>query len=260
MQLEGKAVLVTGAARGMGRATAELAAAEGARVAVADLNIDGAEAVAKGIRDRGGEAVAIGADVGDLGSIDAMVDAALEAFGAIDVLVNNAGITRYAPFMEVTEEDWDSFMRVNAKGSFFTLQRVAREMIERGQGGRIINMASIAAKGFRGTSNAAYASTKGAVVAFTYQASSALAQHNICVNAVCPGPVDTDMSRGVGRQRADAMGRSFEEQLTAGLDSIPLGRMIPPEDVAQMVVFLMGPGGYNITGQTIHVDAGVLMS
>ena len=260
MQLEGKAVLVTGAARGMGRATAELAAAEGARVAVADLNIDGAEAVAKGIRDRGGEAVAIGADVGDLGSIDAMVDAALEAFGAIDILVNNAGITRYAPFMEVTEEDWDSFMRVNAKGSFFTLQRVAREMIERGQGGRIINMASIAAKGFRGTSNAAYASTKGAVVAFTYQASSALAQHNICVNAVCPGPVDTDMSRGVGRQRADAMGRSFEEQLTSGLDSIPLGRMIPPEDVAQMVVFLMGPGGYNITGQTIHVDAGVLMS
>ena len=260
MQLEGKAVLVTGAARGMGRATAELAAAEGARVAVADLNIDGAEAVAKGINDRGGEAVAIGADVGDLGSIDAMVDAALEAFGAIDILVNNAGITRYAPFMEVTEEDWDSFMRVNAKGSFFTLQRVAREMIERGQGGRIINMASIAAKGFRGTSNAAYASTKGAVVAFTYQASSALAQHNICVNAVCPGPVDTDMSRGVGRQRADAMGRSFEEQLTAGLDSIPLGRMIPPEDVAQMVVFLMGPGGYNITGQTIHVDAGVLMS
>ncbi len=260
MQLEGKAVLVTGAARGMGRATAELAAAEGARVAVADLNIDSAEAVAKGIRDRGGEAVAIGADVGDLGSIDAMVDAALAAFGAIDVLVNNAGITRYAPFMEVTEEDWDSFMRVNAKGSFFTLQRVAREMIERGQGGRIINMASIAAKGFRGTSNAAYASTKGAVVAFTYQASSALAQHNICVNAVCPGPVDTDMSRGVGRQRADAMGRSFEEQLTAGLDSIPLGRMIPPEDVAYMVVFLMGPGGYNITGQTIHVDAGVLMS
>ena len=260
MQLEGKAVLVTGAARGMGRATAELAAAEGARVAVADLNIDGAEAVAKGIRDRGGDAVAIAADVGNLGSIDAMVDAALEAFGAIDILVNNAGITRYAPFMEVTEEDWDSFMRVNAKGSFFTLQRVAREMIERGQGGRIINMASIAAKGFRGTSNAAYASTKGAVVAFTYQASSALAQHNICVNAVCPGPVDTDMSRGVGRQRADAMGRSFEEQLTAGLDSIPLGRMIPPEDVAQMVVFLMGPGGYNITGQTIHVDAGVLMS
>ena len=260
MQLEGKAVLVTGAGRGMGRATAELAAEEGARVAVADIDLDGAEAVAAGIRGRGGEAVAIEADVGDLASIDAMVDAALAAFGGIDVLVNNAGITRYAPFFEVTEADWDAFMRVNAKGSFFTLQRVAREMAARGQGGRIVNMASIAGKGFRGTSNAAYASTKGAVIAFTYQASSALAEHGICVNAVCPGPIDTDMSRGVGRQRAEAMGRSFEEQLTSGLDSIPLGRMIPPEDVARMVVFLMGPGGYNITGQTIHVDAGVLMS
>lgn len=259
MQLEGKTVLVTGAARGMGRATAELAADEGARLGVSDIDIAGVEAVAKGIRERGGEAVAIEADVGDLASIDAMVDAALGAFGAIDVLVNNAGITRYAPFFEVTEGDWDAFMRVNAKGAFFTLQRVAREMVARGQGGRIINMASIAGKGFRGTSNAAYASTKGAVIAFTYQASSALAQHDICVNAVCPGPIDTDMSRGVGRQRAEAMGRSFEEQLTAGLDSIPLGRMIPPEDVARMVVFLMGPGGYNITGQTINVDAGVLM-
>ena len=260
MQLEGKSVLVTGAARGMGRATAERAAGEGARVAVADLALDGAEAVARGIRERGGEAVAIESDVGDLASINAMVDAALAAFGAIDVLVNNAGITRYAEFMDVTEADWDAFMRVNAKGGFFTMQRVAREMVARGQGGRIINMASIAGKGFRGTSNAAYAATKGAVIAFTYQGASALAQHGINVNAVCPGPIDTDMSRGVGRQRAAAAGRSFEEQLTAGLDSIPLGRMIPPEDVARMVVFLMGPGGYNITGQTIHVDAGVLMS
>lgn len=259
MQLEGKVALVTGAARGMGRATAEQAAAEGARVAVVDINLAGAEAVAAAIKENGGEAVAIAADVGDLESIDAMVEATLEAFGCIDILVNNAGITRYAPLMEVTEEDWDSFMRVNAKGSFFTMQRVAAEMIKRGEGGRIINMASIAGKGFRGTSNAAYASTKGAVIAFTYQGASSLAEHNINVNAVCPGPIDTDMSRGVGRQRAEAMGRSFEEQATAGLANIPLGRMIPPDDVARMVVFLMGPGGYNITGQTINVDAGVLM-
>ena len=260
MQLENMAVLVTGAARGMGRATAELAAEEGARVAVADLNIDGVEAVAKGIRDRGGEAIAIEADVGDLASIDAMVDATLEAFGGIDILVNNAGITRYAPFLEVTEGDWDAFMRVNAKGSFFTLQRVAKEMVQRGAGGRIINMASIAGKGFRGTSNAAYASSKGAVIAFTYQAADSLARHNINVNAVCPGPIDTDMSQGVRRQRAEASGQSFEEHTISGLDGIPLGRMIPPEDVARMVVFLMGPGGYNITGQTINVDAGVLMN
>ena len=260
MQLEGKAVLVTGAARGMGRATAEMAAGEGARVAVADVNIDGVETVARGIRDGGGEAVAIEADVADLRSVDAMVDATLDAFGAIDVLVNNAGITRYAPFLEVTEDDWDAFMRVNAKGSFFTLQRVAREMVKRGQGGRIINMASIAGKGFRGTSNAAYAASKGAVIAFTYQAADVLARHNINVNAVCPGPIDTDMSQGVRRQRTEALGQSHEEDMIAGLEGIPLGRMIPPEDVARMVVFLMGPGGYNITGQTINVDAGVLMN
>ena len=163
----------------------------------------GAEAVVAGIKERGGDAVAISADVGDLESINAMVEATLEAFGCIDILVNNAGITRYAPFMEVTEDDWDSFMRVNAKGSFFTLQRVAAEMIQRGEGGRIINMASIAGKGFRGTSNAAYASTKGAVIAFTYQASSALAQHNICVNAVCPG---AHRHRHVARRRPAACG------------------------------------------------------
>ena len=259
MQLEGKVALVTGAARGMGRATAEQAAAEGARVAVVDINLAGAEAVVAAIKERGGEAVAIAADVGDLDSINAMVEATLEAFGSIDILVNNAGITRYAPLMEVTEDDWDSFMRVNAKGSFFTMQRVAAEMIKRGQGGRIINMASIAGKGFRGTSNAAYASTKGAVIAFTYQGASSLAEHNINVNAVCPGPIDTDMSRGVGRQRAEATGRTLEEQARSSLENIPLGRMIPPEDVARMVVFLMGPGGHNITGQTINVDAGVLM-
>ena len=120
-------------------------------------------------------------------------------------------------------------MRVNAKGSFFTLQRVAKEMVARGQGGRIINMASIAGKGFRGTSNAAYASSKGAVIAFTYQAADNLARYNINVNAVCPGPIDTDMSQGVRRQRAEAAGQSYEENTIEGLDSIPHG----PHDPAR---------------------------
>ena len=149
MQLEGKAMLVTGAARGLGRAIAEMAAEEGARLAVSDLNLPGAEAVAKGIRDRGGEAIAIEADVRDLASIDSMVTAAIDAFGEIDILMNNAGITRYAPLLEVPESDWGSIMDVNAKGSFFTLQRVAREMVARGQGGRIINMGSVVGKGGR---------------------------------------------------------------------------------------------------------------
>ena len=259
MQLEGKAMLVTGAARGLGRAIAEMAAEEGSRLAVSDVNLDGVEAVAQGIRDRGGEAIAIEADVRDLESIDAMVTAAADAFGGIDILMNNAGITRYAPLLEVPESDWDSIMGVNAKGSFFTLQRVAKEMVARGQGGRIINMGSVVGKGGR-ASNAAYAASKGAVIAFTYQAASALAQHDINVNAICPGGAETEMFAGVRRQRAAAMGQTFEEHTIAGLAGVPLGRIIAPEDVARLVVFLAGPGGYNITGQTINVDGGVLMN
>lgn len=258
MQLEGKSLLVTGAARGFGQAIAELAAGEGARVAAADIDMAGVEAVAQGIRDRGGEAVAIEANVGDVASIDAMVDATITAFGGIDVLANNAGITRVAPLLEVSEHDWDLIMGVNAKGAFFVLHRVAREMVARGCGGRIVNMGSVVGKGGR-ASNAAYAASKGAVIAFTYQASSALAQHDICVNAICPGAAETDMFAGVRRQRAEVSGHSYEETTLATLAGVPLGRLIDPQDIARLVVFLAGPGGRNITGQTINIDGGVLM-
>ena len=258
MQLEGKSVLVTGAARGFGRAIAELAVEEGARVAVSDVNLDGVEAVAQAIRDRGGEAVAIEADVSDIGSIDAMVAAAVDAFGGIDVLANNAGITRFAPLLEVSEGDWDSIMGVNAKGAFFVLQRVAREMVARGRGGRIINMASVAGKTGR-ASNAAYAASKASVISITYQAASALASHDINVNAICPGAAETEMFAGIRRQRAAAFGQTYEQNTLDTLASVPLGRIIDPQDVARLLVFLAGPGGHNITGQTIHVDGGVLM-
>ena len=258
MQLQSKTLLVTGGARGFGQAIAELAAVEGARVAVADVNIEGVEGVAQGIRGRGGEAVAIRADVSDLASIDAMVDATLGAFGSIDVLANNAGITSYAPLLEVPESDWDSIMGVNAKGAFFTLQRVAQEMVARGQGGRIVNMASVAGKGGR-ASNAAYAASKAAVIAITLHAAAALAGNDINVNAICPGAAETEMFAGVRRQRAAALGQTYEQNTNDTLASVPLGRVIDPQDIARMVVFLAGPGGYNITGQTINVDGGVLM-
>ena len=258
MQLEGKSVLVTGAARGFGQAIAELAAEEGARVAVSDVNLDGVEAVAQGIRDRGGEAIAIQANVSDVASVDTMVAAAVEAFGGIDVLANNAGITRVAPILEVTESDWDSIMGVNARGAFFVLQRVAREMVERGRGGRIINMGSVVGKGGR-ASNAAYAASKGAVLAFTYQAASSLASHDISVNAICPGAAETEMFAGVRRPRAESSGQSYEETTLATLAGVPLGRLVDPQDIARLVVFLAGPGGHNVTGQTINIDGGVLM-
>lgn len=258
MQLEGKSLLVTGGARGFGRAIAELAAEEGARVAVADVNLAGVKAVAQGIRDRGGQAVAIEADVSDLASIDAMVAAAVDALGGIDVLANNAGITRFAPLLDVSEGDWDDIMGVNAKGAFFVLQRVARTMVERGQGGRIINMGSVAGKTGR-ASNAAYAASKASVISITFQAAGALASHGINVNAICPGAAETEMFAGVRRQRAEAFGQTYEQNTQETLASVPLGRIIDPQDIARLAVFLAGPGGHNITGQTIHVDGGVLM-
>ena len=259
MSLEGTVALVTGAGKGMGRAIAIEFAVEGASVVVADINKESVDAVAAEIKGAGGLAVALEADIGAMESISYMTRSATEAFGPVDVLVNNAGVTRYASFMDVTEADWDLFFRVNAKGTFFTLQSVAAEMIERGKGGRIINIASIAGKGFPGTSNPAYAASKGAVIALTYAAARQLARHDITVNAICPGPIQTDMAETTLRQRSESVGIPLEELRRQNVASIPLGRMIPPDDVAKMAAFLAGPGARNITGQTFNVDAGVLM-
>ena len=141
----------------------------------------------------GRRGLAIQADMGSVTDIDRMVAEAIAAFGRIDILVNNAGVTRRAYIMDLTEADWDRIHRVNAKGVFFCLQRVAREMIPR-RSGRIINIASIAGKGFAGTSNAIYAASKGAVISLTKTAAQQLGQHNINVNAVCPGIVRTPLS------------------------------------------------------------------
>src|SRR3977135_3281683 len=155
-------------------------------------------------------ALVVQADVGALQHIDRMVREALEQFGQIDVLLNNAGVTRRADIMDLTEADWDRIHRVNAKGVFFCLQRVAREMIPR-RSGRIINIASIAGKGYEGTSNAAYAASKGAVISLTKTAAQQLGQHNINVNAVCPGIVRTPLYGAMVKVMAEKEGLSVEE-------------------------------------------------
>src|SRR5947207_7668683 len=162
--LQDKAVLVTGAGAGIGRATALAMAAEGAIVAAADIDLAAAERTAGQAAGNSRRAIAIEADCGDVASIEAMVARAVAEFGRLDVIVNNAGVTRYAYIMDLTEADWDRIHRVNAKGVFFCLQRAAREMISQG-GGRIINIASISGRGYAGASNAAYAASKGAVLA-----------------------------------------------------------------------------------------------
>jgi NAD(P)-dependent dehydrogenase (short-subunit alcohol dehydrogenase family) len=257
MTLNGKVALVTGAASGIGKACALALAEAGARVVAADINAAGAQATVDAIAAFQRPAVAVPTDVGDLGQIDRMVQQALTAFGQIDILVNNAGVTRRADIMELTEADWDRIHRVNAKGVFFCLQRVAREMIPR-RSGRIINIASIAGKGYAGTSNAAYAASKGAVISLTRTASQQLAKFDINVNSICPGVTRTALSNANLAVRAREAGVSLDEMERRRVADIPLGRANEPEDIAAMAVFLASPGARNITGQNYNVDGGII--
>jgi NAD(P)-dependent dehydrogenase (short-subunit alcohol dehydrogenase family) len=242
MSLVGQVAVVTGAAQGIGKAAAMALAEAGATVVVADIAGDAAEAAAAEIA--GGQRRALGAkvDVGEVAEIDGLVMRVIEAYGQIDILVNNAGVTRRADIMELTEADWDRIHRVNAKGVFFCLQRVAREMIPR-RSGRIINIASIAGKGYAGASNVAYAASKGAVIGMTKLAALQLATHGINVNAVCPGVTRTALSDANLAVRARREGMSVAEMERRRAAAIPLQRVNDPEDIAAMVVFLAGGGG-----------------
>lgn len=257
LDLADQVALVTGAGQGIGKASALALAAAGANVVAVDINGQSAKQAAADIAATGRRSLAIQADMGSVPDIDRMVAEAIAAFGRIDILVNNAGVTRRAYIMDLTEEDWDRIHRVNAKGVFFCLQRVAREMIPR-RSGRIINIASIAGKGFPGTSNAIYAASKGAVISLTKTAAQQLGQHNINVNAVCPGIVRTTMYGNMIREMAEKEGVSVEEIERRFVEGVPLKRANEPEDIADMVVFLASAGARNIAGQSFNVDGGLI--
>lgn len=257
MILQGQIALVTGAAMGIGKATALALSEAGADVIVADIDKEQAQKTAEEITAFQRRALALEADVGDVGEIQRMVDRAMDEFGRIDILVNNAGVTRRADIMDVTEADWDRIHRVNAKGVFFCLQSVARTMIPN-RSGRIINVASIAGKGYAGSSNAAYAASKGAVISMTRLAALQLGKHNINVNSVCPGVTRTALSEANLQVRAEQEGITVEEMERRRAQIIPLGRPNEPSDIADMIVFLASPGGRNITGQSYNVDGGII--
>jgi len=258
--LTGKRVLVTGGGAGIGAAIALAMADAGADVAVADLDPKAAERVAGEVKAKGAKGLAIQADCGDTRSIEAMVGRTVEALGGLDVIVNNAGITRALDIMEIGEKDWDDIYRVNAKGVFICLHRAAKQMIDQGKGGCIINIASISGRGFLGASNAAYAASKGAVVTMTWTAAQQLGRHNINVNAICPGVTTTDLVSRVMTERGKAQNRSFDDVLATEQKRTATGRLNTPEDIASMAVFLASDVARNVTGQCLNVDGGTVFN
>ena len=254
--LEGKVALVTGAARGIGLAIAQRYAAEGAHVAVTDLNEAGAAQAAAAI---GGDAFGLHLDVTRQDSIDAAVAAVAARCGRLDILVNNAGIFDMAPIAEITRESYRRVYAVNVEGLLFTLQAAAKQMIAQGGGGRIINFASQA--GRRGEALVAvYCSSKAAVISLTQSAGLDLIRHGINVNAIAPGVVDNEHWDDVDARFARYEGlQPGEKKRTVGA-AVPLGRMARPDEIAGMAVFLAGPDSGYVVAQTYNVDGGNWMS
>ncbi len=257
-RLADKIAIVTGAGRGMGRAIALRLAEEGAHIVTADIDGQTAHDTAVSVEALGRRSLPLEVDLGAMASIDTLVARAMETFGRIDILVNNAGVTRAIDIFDVTPDDWDWMHRVNAKGVFFCMQTVAREMVKQ-ESGKIVNIASVAGKGYRHTSNIAYAASKGAVVVMTQVAGQLLARHNINVNAICPGATQTEMLQGIQRDRSTQRGVDIEELARRGTASIPLQRANTPEDIAAMAAFLASDDARNITGQAINVDGGMIV-
>jgi meso-butanediol dehydrogenase/(S,S)-butanediol dehydrogenase/diacetyl reductase len=246
--------LVTGAARGIGRATALRLARDGFTLALVDVNAEGIAAVHAEIEHAGGAAFALAADLTALSEIERMVSCAAEQ-GTLSVLVNNAGRVIIHPFFEVTEAEWDAVLTLDLKTVFFAMQFAARRMTN---GGRIVNLSSISGRGGR-ADQAAYAAAKAGVISLTRTAALALAPSNITVNAICPGVVDTPMTQEVHRNRAQQQNITYEESLARMTAKIPLGRLETPEDVANAVSFFCSPDASYITGQTLNVDGGMEM-
>ncbi len=255
-RLQGKSALITGAARGIGKSFAEAYVAEGAVVAIADINMVAAEAAATSI---GPSAYAVHLDVTDQASIDAAVKAVEDRQGGLDILINNAALFDLAPIVEITRDSYDRLFRINVAGTLFMMQAAARSMIARGKGGKIINMASQA--GRRGEALVGvYCATKAAVISLTQSAGLDLIKHGINVNAIAPGVVD-----GEHWDHVDAMFAKHEnlqpgeKKRTVGA-AVPFGRMGTAADLTGMAIFLASPEADYIVAQTYNVDGGNWMS
>ena len=245
MKLKGMVALVTGAAQGIGKATAEVFAKEGASIVLNDINEEGLKKAAGDIEALGVECLPVVANTSLLSDVEKMYAQVMEKFGRLDILVNNAGITRDGLLHKMTEEQWKLVIDVNLTGVFFCLQGAAKIMRESG-GGRIVNISSVARYGNVGQAN--YSSTKAAVVGLTRTAAKELARKNIRVNCVAPGPINTEMLQAVP-----------EKVLEKLIQPIPLQRIGEPEELANTVLFLASDQSSYVTGQVINCDGGWFM-
>jgi len=255
-RLSGKTTLITGAARGIGYAFAQRFIEEGASVVIADINIERARRSAD---ELGNACTAVEFDVTQQASIDAGVMAAIDALGHIDILINNAALFTASPIVDIKRSDFDSVFAINVSGVLFTLQAVAKHMIERGEGGKIINMASQA--GRRGEPLVAvYCATKAAVISLTQSAGLDLIKHNINVNAISPGVVDGEHWDGVDAFFAKHENKAPGQKKAEVGKAVPFGRMGLPEDLTGMAVFLASDDARYVVAQTYNVDGGQWMS
>jgi len=251
-ELEGKVAIVTGGASGIGRAVVHALSKEGVKVTIADMDIESAEKVAGDVVRAGGSSIAVKTDVSRSQDVDGMVQEALRKFGAIDILVNTAGIGAGAMVQDLTEEEWDRVLNINLKGTFLCSQAVLKHMIER-KSGRIVNFAS--GQWFRPTlMSAPYGASKGGVVSFSKALALEVAGNGINVNVVVPGFTDTAMTRRIFGE-GDALQKGAE---SLGLIP-PRGQIAQPEDIADVVLFFVKPASRHVVGQTLHVNGGSLM-
>jgi NAD(P)-dependent dehydrogenase (short-subunit alcohol dehydrogenase family) len=258
MELGGQTAIVTGAGRNIGRAIALELAGMGADVVVAEVDEASGERTAEEVRERGRRALALPTDVTRLADLQAMADRTVAEWGRIDILVNNAGIHRSAYTADVTEDDWDRLLAVNAKGVFFASQAVLRHMVK-ARRGNIISVASMAGKMGLKTS-LVYGITKAAVISMTKSLAVAHAGDGIRANCVCPGIVETDMIFQIDREAGEKLfGLKPGEYLKQRVEQIPLGRIEAPEDVANVVGFLASGKSSYMTGQAINVTGGPVM-
>jgi len=245
MRLKDKVAIVTGGAKGIGEAVAKKFAAEGAKVVICDLNEADVQKVVKEINDNGGTAIGVECNVANREQVNAMVQKTVESFGTVDILINNAGITRDAMLHKMTDEQWDAVMNVNLKGVFYCTQAVVPIMRDKAYG-KIVNLSSVSRFGNIGQAN--YAASKAGLVGFTRTVAKELATKNITVNAIAPGGIWTDMLAAVP-----------EKILEMTKKGIPMGRFGTVEELANACLFLSSDESSFVTGQCLQVDGGTMM-